>query len=300
MRRTGAPGTYLTLAEEMEEREPHYGSVLGTRKRAVSGLEPVVEAASDAPEDKKIADAVRELIRKPGFGECVDDLLDALGKGYSAVEMKWAPGQAWVPRYKWRDPRFFVPDENDGHTLRLADEQSHNGVELPPCKFIVHYPRLKSGLPIRGGLARLAGGVVYVQVVCPQGLDGLCRGVRQCPCASVGTSPGALPKDIDTLIKAVANIGSDAAAVLPDNMRIEFVEAAKSAGGEKLFQGLAEWLDRQVSKAVLGQVASTEGTPGKLGNDDTQAEVRQDILKADAKALGNTVSRGYGPALCGF
>jgi phage gp29-like protein len=40
---------YLTLAEEMEERDPHYASVLGTRKRAVSGLPVVVEAASDDP-----------------------------------------------------------------------------------------------------------------------------------------------------------------------------------------------------------------------------------------------------------
>lgn len=31
---------YLTLAEELEERDGHYASVLGTRKHAVSGLEP--------------------------------------------------------------------------------------------------------------------------------------------------------------------------------------------------------------------------------------------------------------------
>jgi hypothetical protein len=33
---------YLTLAEEIEERDGHYRSVLGTRKLAVAGLEPVV------------------------------------------------------------------------------------------------------------------------------------------------------------------------------------------------------------------------------------------------------------------
>ena len=36
---------YLTLAEEMEERDPHYAAVLGVRKRAVSGLDPAVESA---------------------------------------------------------------------------------------------------------------------------------------------------------------------------------------------------------------------------------------------------------------
>ncbi|MCP3942046.1 MAG: DUF935 domain-containing protein, partial [Desulfobacteraceae bacterium] len=281
---------YLTLAEEMEERDLHYASVLGTRKRAVSGLDVVVEEASEDKEDVKIATAVRELTRKPEFGEAVDDLLDAIGKGYSVVENMWQTGTQWVPRYEWRDPRFFVFDENDGRTLRLMDESHHNGLELPPFKFVIHIPRIKSGLPIRGGLARLAA----VSYMCKSFTlkDWMAFAeVFGMPLRIGRHKPGALEKDINTLIKAVSNIGSDAAAIIPDNMRIEFVEAAKSAGGEKLFSGLAEWLDRQVSKGVLGQVASTEGTPGKLGNDDAQEEVRKDILKADAKALGNTLTR---------
>ncbi len=281
---------YLTLAEEMEERDLHYASVLGTRKRAVSGLEVIVEEASEDKEDVKIAAAVRELTRKSGFGEAVDDLLDAIGKGYSAVENMWQTGAAWIPKYEWRDPRFFVFDENDGKTLRLMDESHHNGIELPPFKFIIHIPRIKSGLPIRGGLARLAA----VSYMCKSYTlkDWMAFAeVFGMPLRVGRHKPGALEKDINTLIKAVANIGSDAAAVLPDNMRIEFIEAGKSTGGEKLFSGLAEWLDRQVSKGVLGQVASTEGTPGKLGNDGAQEDVRKDILKADAKALGNTLTR---------
>ena len=42
---------YLTLAEEIEERNLHYGSVLSTRKLAVAGLEATVEAASDDSRD---------------------------------------------------------------------------------------------------------------------------------------------------------------------------------------------------------------------------------------------------------
>ena len=93
------------------------------------------------------------------------------------------------------------------------------------------------------------------------------------------------------MISAVANIGTDAAAVLPESMRIEFQQVAQAGSGHALFLALAEWLDRQISKAVLGQVASTEGTPGRLGNDDAQAEVRKDILRADAKQLANTLNR---------
>ncbi|MDO6805881.1 DUF935 family protein, partial [Wenyingzhuangia sp. 1_MG-2023] len=33
------------------------------------------------------------------------------------------------------------------------------------------------------------------------------------------------------------------------------------------------------------------GTPGKLGNDDAQDDVRTDILKADARQLSNTINK---------
>ena len=46
-----------------------------------------------------------------------------------------------------------------------------------------------------------------------------------------------------------------------------------------------------MSKAVLGQTASSEGTPGRLGSDETQEKVRQDILRADARQLENTLNR---------
>ena len=39
----GDPEQFLGLAEEMEERDAHYFSVLGSRKRALSSIEPTVE-----------------------------------------------------------------------------------------------------------------------------------------------------------------------------------------------------------------------------------------------------------------
>ena len=53
---------YLTLAEEMEERDMHYGALLGIRKRAVSGVRPTVKAAGDDAKSKEIAEAVERDI----------------------------------------------------------------------------------------------------------------------------------------------------------------------------------------------------------------------------------------------
>jgi phage gp29-like protein len=288
----GDPREYLLLAEEMEERDPHYSSVLSTRKRAVAGIEPSVNAASDDKKDVEIADAVRDLIERPEFPGLITDLLDGLGKGYSVCEIIWdQSGAKWVPvEYEWRDPRFFVFDRESGQKLRLLDEGATcEGNPLPSFKFIAHMPHLKSGIPIRAGLARLAA----VSWMCKSYTlaDWMAFAeVFGMPLRLGRYGQDATERDIDILKMAVANLGTDAGAVLPDSMRIDFQDAAKSAGGPELFPRLAEFLDRQMSKAVLGQTMTTDD-----GSSQAQAnvhnDVRLDIKNDDGRQVGATINR---------
>ena len=285
---------YLTLAEEMEERDLHYASVLRTRKLGVSSLEMVIESASDEPQDIEQADFIHEVLDTDAMRDATAALLDALGKGYSALEIIWDQSRPneWLPQHLvWRDPRFFRFDREQGCQLMIRDAQDFmNGLPLPPYKFIVHEPKLKTGIPIRGGLARLA--VIAF----------MCKGytlkdwlafaeVFGMPFRLGKYSVTATPEQKSKLLTAVTNIGIDAAAIIPEDMMIEFIETQHATGGDKLFQGLADWLDRQVSKGVLGQTASTEGTPGRLGGDDAQDEVRKDIRDDDAMKLAATLRR---------
>ena len=80
---------YLTLAEEMEEREPHYGSVLRTRKLAIEGLDRHVEPADDSEQSKKIADDINDLVQNAAFDDLISALVDGLGKGFAASEVMW-------------------------------------------------------------------------------------------------------------------------------------------------------------------------------------------------------------------
>lgn len=283
---------YLILAEEMEERDLHYASVMSTRKRAVAGIEPNVIPASDSPKDREIAEAVKELVERPEFSHLVTDLLDSLGKGYSACEIMWdQSGAQWTPReYIWRDPRFFVFDRTSRQKLHLlTDEASFEGVPLSPFKFIVHIPHLKSGIPIRGGIARLAAVAWMCKAYSLTDWMAFCE-VFGMPIRIGRYDENASERDKDILRRAVANIGMDAAAILPDTMRLEFVEAAKSAGGQELFLRLAEYLDRQISKGVLGQTMTTDD-----GSSQAQAEVhnevRLDIKNDDGKQVAATVNR---------
>lgn len=280
----------LELADEMEERDPHYAALLGTRKRAVSGLEIGVEAYSDSARDQQLADEVRDLIRKPTFSDLVDDLLDAIGKGYSVAETIWqTKGRQWMPRFEHRDPRFFRFDDETGRELRLITEDNPLGVELPPYKFVCHFPRLKTGLPVRGGVARLAA----FSFMCKSWTlkDWLSfADVFGMPLRLGKYGKFATDEEKATLRTAVMNIASDAAAIIPESMQIDFQTVASTAGGPDMFLKLAEWLDKQMSKGVLGQTMTTDDgssmSQAKVHND-----VRLDIVESDGKQLAATLNR---------
>ena len=75
----------------MEEKDLHYLAVLGTRKNAVAQLDLIVRAASSSAEDQRAADMVREMICDGPIqlDSVLFDVLDAVGKGFSATEIIW-------------------------------------------------------------------------------------------------------------------------------------------------------------------------------------------------------------------
>lgn len=283
---------YLTLAEEIEERYQHYYSVLGTRKRAVTGIEVAVEAASDEARDIEIADEVRSLVTQPEFGELCDDLLDALGKGYSVAEILWQQSaKMWWPRgYQHIDPRWFVFDRETRREIRLRD--GLDGAPLAAYKFIRHIPRLKTGLTLRSGLARFTAWAWLFHNFSVRDWVSFAE-VYGVPMRVGRYGPGATDQDIRTLAAAIAGLGSNAAAVIPKSMEIEIKEAAGAAGSNDLFERLANYHDRAVSKAVLGQTLTTDtsGGTGTFAAANTHNEVRLDILRADGRQLAWTLQR---------
>lgn len=287
---------FLTLAEEMEERDPHYGSVLQTRKLAVLGLERTVswtKGKPDHPRADEIQEACEELLDAPEIEDLLFHQLDAIAKGYAVSEIMWHTGSdRWSPRaYEQRDPRWFQFDRETGRELRLKEAGEIDGVQMPPFAFSVHLAGRKSGLPARAGLARL----VAFSFVCK--LYGMKDWMAFAEIFGIPLRLGrydgsASPEDVEVLKRAVFGLGSDAAAVIPRSMEIEFPELGQATGGAELFLMLATFLDGQVSKAVLGQTGTTDMQKGGgLAQSKVLNEVRGDLTKADAKGLGSTVTR---------
>lgn len=285
----GEPLRYLELAETIEERDLHYAGVLATRKRSVAQIDITVEAASDKAEDVDKADMVRSWIARDELSEELFDILDAIGKGVSFTEIVWdaSSGQFWPARLEWRDPRWFRFDR-DGVTplLRAADGDQ----PLPPFKFISAVMRAKSGLPIRSGIARLATWAWMFKAFTTRDWAIFTQTFGQ-PIRIGKYGPGASDEEKQTLFRAVANIAGDCAAIIPESMVIDFVEAKGKAASTDLYERRSDWLDRQVSKAVLGQTATTDAIAGGHAVGQEHRQVQGDIERADAKALSAILNR---------
>ncbi|HBC0987577.1 TPA: DUF935 domain-containing protein [Escherichia coli] len=282
---------FFILAEEMEERDLHYSSVLRTRKLTVAGIEPTVEAASDDPHDVELADAVRVLLEQPQIPELLFDLLDGLGKGVGVCEILWnTTGTTWTPRdYDWVDPRFLKPDRETLRTFRLlTDAQPVDGEQLTPGKYIVHQPRLKSGLPLRNGLARLVAVMYMLKSFTVRDWWAFAEkfGI---PVVVGRYGANATKDDITTLIDAISSIASDAGCAIPDSMKLDMQETASRNGGGVLFADMAKWCDEQTSKAVLGQTMTTDNGSSR-SQADVHDRVRMDIARWDARQVGDTLN----------
>ncbi|MEA5090822.1 DUF935 domain-containing protein [Solidesulfovibrio sp.] len=285
----GDPVEYLELAEDMEERDPHYRSVLATRKNQVSGLEVRVVAATDTAEDVKAADLIRDWLNRDELADELFDVLDAVGKGFSETEIIWdTSGREWFPfRLERRDPRWFQFDRSDGRTPMLLSEAGQP-VPLSPYKYISHVHKSKSGLPIRGGLARVSAWCYLFKNFDLKSWVEFAE-VFGVPLRLGKYGPGATKEDKAVLLQAVRSISRDAAAIIPASMSIDFIEA-KISGSIALFEKLAEFLDKQVSKAVLGQTGTTD-VGQHVGTANAHEEVRRDIEAADARQLAATLNR---------
>ena|ERR1700756_1958170 len=334
----GDPWLFLELAERMEEKHLLYQGSLHTRKMAVSQLDIDITAAGDDRQSLDDAAFVEDvLLNGPiDMHDVVFNILDGLGKGFSATEIIWdtegrnpqTGGPAWLPfELKWRDPRWMMFDwisgeqllvrtlKTDGPTLpdarnawetrltpmnfRVRTQWGHEiGIQpatqpLAPFKFITYIHRQKAGLPIRGGLARVAiWNYLFSQYVLKDWM--IFAEVYGQPMRLGRYGPGATENDKAALMRAVANIGTDAAAIIPQSMAIEFVES--KGGGQKsheMYQKFIEYLDKILTIGILGQELTTQLPHGAGSRAAAQVHdtVRRDIATDDAMRVSNTLNR---------
>lgn len=286
---TRGGGRGLSIYDDIE-RDCHAYAVIQKRKMAPIAREWHVDPASDSARDRAAAELVTRHLKGVRFDRLCLDLMDAVLKGYAVVEILWRiEGREIVPtRAVARDQQRFVFDEAGALRL-LTPDAPVQGIELPERKFIVHSFGAKDGNPFGLGLGtRLFWPVFFKRQGVTFWLSFADKFASPTP---VGKYPGgATAAEKETLEAALDSLAHETGVIVPDGMSIELVEAQRS-GSTKVYEGLTAWCDAQISEAVLGETLSTNiGDVGSKAASQTHNEVREELAKADADLLSDTLN----------
>lgn len=97
------------------------------------------------------------------------------------------------------------------------------------------------------------------------------------------------------LLQAARAFQVDSGIIKPKSMDLVLEEASRSGTAD--YRALHDAMNASIQKTTLGQTASTQGTPGKLGNEDLQGDVRGDLVKADADLICESFNQQIIPQL---
>ncbi len=283
--------TQMELFEEIEEKDPHLFSQMQTRKLAVTGLDWEVQPFSESDMDKEIAGFVEAQLRKfENFDEILTDLLDAIGKGISIMELFWGveDGRNVIEDIEYVHPKKLVWDSVTDE-MKVCTREYPSGAPLPENKFAVHRYKARSGHAGRAGILRVVAWMYLFKNYDIKDWVSFCE-VFGMPLRLGKYDASASEDDKKQLMEAIIRLGTDAAGIVPASTMIDFIESNKTTSVE-IYEKLARYCDEQVSKAVLGQTLTSDSGSGSYAQSKTHNEVRHDLTVADAKALAVTIRR---------
>ncbi len=289
----------MQLFEQMEEKDAHLFCIANTRRLALTGLEweivpaSVLHGGESASLAQEASDYCDEVLRRvEAFDGVLQHLALALGRNLSVAELVWGmvDGSHQLVDFAPVDFMRLVFDELDRPRI-LTEEEPVHGIELLPNKFVVHTPHAVSGHPSRGGLLRVTAlaflgknyaikdWLTFVEVF---GMP--VRIARYDPSASV--------EEKETLLKMLTEMGSQAAGVFSKAVELEIVEANRGTPSPP-YEALANFLNREMSKAWLGQTLTVDmtGQGGTFAAAEVHDRVRLDIRRDDIRKEGQTIRR---------
>lgn len=281
------------LFHDMEEKDTHIGSELWKRKMAVKKVDWMLEPPRN-PSAKEKANTVllEELIRDElDVGAIRFDALDAIGHGYSCLELGWSRTKSgyWLPRQiEHRPPGWFTVPQDNRNTLHLRTAATIDGEPLQPWGWIVHQHKSRSGYLPRAGLHRSLAWPFLFKNYSVRDLAEFLE-IYGLP-IRLGKYPnGAGEDEKRALMNSLLSIGHHAAGIIPESMQIE-LQQVMADGNAESFKVMIDWCEGAVSKAILGATL-TSGTAanGNRALGDVHNEVRLDIRDDDAAQLDQTL-----------
>jgi phage gp29-like protein len=295
----GSLATAMQLFEEMEEKDAHLFAVANTRRLALTGLPWQVVSAADVHEgiDRHSADQAAVycrgvLTQLDRFDDVLQHLSLATGRNIAVAELVWAVADGVFQPIDIVPVDFtrIVFDELDRPRLLTQDEPDE-GIALAPNKFIVHTPHSVTGHPQRGGLLRVTSMVYLAKNLALKDWM-IFAEVFGMPVRIARYEPTATPEEKRELLDMLESLGSHAAGVFSRAVELQIIEANRGTSGPP-FERLIEFLNREMSKAWLGQTLTTDvaGQKATFAASNVHEAVRQGVLADDMAKEARTIRR---------
>lgn len=273
-------------------RDDECASTFGDRRLAVLSKEWEVLPASESALDVAAADFIREELDRLEWDRITEGMLYARWYGHAVAEcLYYVDGDlVRLADIRVRDRSRFAYS-NDRGAPWLLNSQTMKWERMPDRKFwTIGTGADNDDQPYGLGLAHYCYWPVFFK------RNGLKFWLTFAEKFGVPTAMGTMPAgkwDDDALREEILDtlqaFATDSVIVVPEGVTVTLLEAARSGAGT--YDQLYDRMNDAVAKVIIGQTASSQGTPGKLGNENLQGDVRDDLVKADADLVCGSFNR---------
>lgn len=231
---------------------------------------------------EQVFDHINAIFKKLQINKITAAMLEATFFGYRPCEIFWAHRDgAWLPaNIEGMPPEwfFFDPDNN----LRFKDKNSGQaGLLIEPRKYLV--PTQDASYDNPYGEPDAAS-VFWATSFLQGGLEFWLRFTEKYGTPWVigkyGNNYDEAQQEI--LLNNLYNMVQDAVAVIPDNSKIEIIEAAGKSASADVFEKFLMYCRSEINIALLGQNQTTEATATRASA-TAGAQVTADISDGDCE-----------------
>ncbi|MGO1072314.1 DUF935 domain-containing protein [Lysobacter sp. CA199] len=283
-------GGDLSLYEQIYS-DPDVKGALNQRELAVTQCEWIVEPGGKRKIDIAAADDLRKQLKRLNWDNITTKMLAGVFYGYAVAEIIYKPegDRVVIDRIKVRNRRRFRFGKMGDLRLMTLNSMLEGIPAAAPYFWHFATGADHDDEPYGLGLAHWLywpvlfkrNGIKFWLIFLEK--FGMPTGVGK-------YDPTASDTERARLLQATRAITVDSGVIIPKGMELDLLEAARSGTAD--YKTLHDTMNATIAKVILGQTASSQGTPGKLGNEDLQADVRADIVKADADLICESFNTG--------
>lgn len=279
-------------------------------KKAPWSFDPYCERGEE-PKDSAIEKAalaeksLQDMTPRPAYGErgnkgLIEDLAFGYFSGHQVVELRWSQKYDSIcPRAaKVCPPRFYgypIETEGEDRLMFSPDGQYYgtNYVDFPEHRFLL---AINSGHPGHQSIAAPLRALTGYWLAATFGLKWLLQ-FSQLYGVPFRWANYSDPNDKAKVCSMLETIGSSGWGAFPENTKLNFVDASKSASSLPQKE-LIEMADRQCDTFILGQTLTTDvGSSGSRALGEVHEGVRSGVIEGVAEFVADILNEQMLPSL---